>query len=50
MIFFKTNLLRSSQGHLGPGDCFIMALIFVEVVPESVSLPVLQHQICNFRI
>ena len=27
-----------------------MALIFVEVVPESVSLPVLQHQICNFQI
>ena len=27
-----------------------MSFIFVEVVPESVSLPVLQHQICNFHI
>ena len=23
---------------LGPGDCFINALIFMEVVPETVSL------------
>ena len=27
-----------------------MSLIFTEVVPESISLPVLQHQICNFHI
>ena len=27
-----------------------MSLIFMEVVPESVSLPVLQHQICNSHI
>ena len=45
-----TVSLRSSPGPLGPGDCFIRALIFVEVVPESVSLPVLQHKIWNFYI
>ena len=27
-----------------------MALIFMEVVPEGVSLPVLQHQIGNIHI
>ena len=27
-----------------------MALISVEVVPESVALPVLQHKIWNFHI
>ena len=27
-----------------------MALIFAAGVPESASLTVLQHQICNFRI
>ena len=42
------NEWRSRNGDLeylcrffkaGPGDCFIMSLNFVEVVPESVSLP-----------
>ena len=27
-----------------------MALSLLEVVPESISLSVLQHQICNFHI
>ena len=27
-----------------------MSLIFMQVMPETVSLPVLPHQICNFHI
>ena len=42
ILFF--NLKQSRE------NCFIMALIFATGVPESASLPVLQHQICNFRI
>ena len=45
---FLSNPLHSSPGPLEPGDRFIVALIFVEMVPEIVSLPVLQYQICNF--
>ena len=37
-VAFLKQSLRSSRGPKGPGDCFIKALIFMEVVPESVSL------------
>ena len=50
LMCFLKQTLRSSPGPLGPGDGFIMPLIFMEVVPETVSFPVLQHQICNFHI
>ena len=51
-------MLSAVRGHCKSGSSLtlcplsprIRALIFVEVVPESVSLPVLQHKICNFQI
>ena len=53
LVAFWSHFGHKPDQNANPTHSVIMAftgLILMEVVPESVSLPVLHHQICNFCI
>ena len=49
LVFFKAIRPQAAR-HIVPGDCFITTSISKGVVPEMVTLSVLQHQMPKFRI